>query len=59
MIARKKRLVMQSKILPPNGYKFIEYAEKLYSSNNYVDLPYEFDETDYVEVKGAIYSVVA
>ena len=44
--------MMQSKILPPNGYKFIEYAEN--KGNSYVTLPYGFDETDIVEIKGSM-----
>lgn len=46
----RRRILMQSQVLPPPGYRFIEYAEN--NGNAYVTLPYGFDITDVVEVKG-------
>lgn len=43
---------MQSQNTPPPGYRWIEYATNTY--RNYVTLPYGFDSTDTVEIKGRL-----
>ena len=54
MQRRRQLMGMQKKgeILPPAGYQFIDYAEN--KGNSYVTLPYGFDDTDIVEIKGSM-----
>lgn len=54
LIQSKKRIMMMQKnsLLPPDGYRWIEYAQS--SPYSYVQVPYGFDETDIVELKGCI-----
>lgn len=47
----RRRLLMQSQNAPPSGYRWIEYAIDTY--HDYVTLPYGFDPTDTVEIKGS------
>lgn len=49
---QRRRILMQSQVLPPPGYKFIEYAEN--RNNGVVELPFGFESTDYVEFKMSI-----
>ena len=43
---------MQSEIKPPSGYMWIEYANN--KGNSFVTLPYGFDLTDVLELKGSM-----
>ena len=43
---------MQSQNAPPTGYRWIEYAHN--KANSFVTLPYGFDLTDVLELKGSL-----
>lgn len=51
-LMERRRILMQSQVLPPPGYKFIKYAEN--RDTAVVELPFGFEATDYVEFKMAI-----
>ena len=55
-MARRHELLMgkTKEILPPEGYRFIEYAKNADTGNSYINLPYGFDDTDTLEVKGGL-----
>jgi hypothetical protein len=48
----RRRLLMQAQDVPPVGYRWIEYAEN--RTRNYVQLPYGFDPSDVIEIKGSL-----
>ena len=45
-------MAMQNTVQPPAGYKWIRYAHNM--ANNFVALPYGFDLTDVLELKGSV-----
>lgn len=54
VMERRRALMGMQGYTPPPGYMFIEYAENKDLYSTYVTLPYGFDQTDYLEIKGSL-----